>query len=105
MVQKLLSSLASAVAIAVVSAGGAHADGHHLKYNPQELQTLSGAEKVYNRINSVARAACKEQFDRHRLVRYSAQRERCVTTTVRELVSEVNHPNVYQVHANRGAAI
>jgi|GEM_PF-2261591 len=96
---KLMMMLAGAATLSSMSIEPANAENHEVRYAASELSTISGAEHVYSEIHATAIEVCGEEYGGHRLVKYRAERERCIVEVVDELVSEVNHPQLSSVHA------
>ncbi len=96
---KLIMMLAGAATLNSMSIEPANAENHEVRYDANELLTISGAEHVYSEIHATAIEVCGEEYGGHRLVKYRAERERCIVEVVDELVSEVNHPQLSTVHA------
>ncbi len=95
---KLMVMLAGAATLSSMSIDVAYAENQEIRYTASELSTVSGAEHVYSDIHAVAVEICGEEYGGHRLVKYRAERERCIIDLVDTLVSEVSDPVLSQVH-------
>jgi UrcA family protein len=100
------ASLAAAVmgvmvlgaAVAPASAGQLVGPDVTVRYSDLDLNTVAGAEKLYERIQQAAAQVCP-QADK-RLIEYQAVM-RCRNTVVAHAVSSVSNPQVTAVYAAR----
>jgi UrcA family protein len=91
--------LAAGALITMISASPAAASDREYRFAGADLSNASGVEHVYSEIYEIAEEICDEQYDGSRLVRYRAERERCIVEVVDDLVVEVDHPRLSRVHA------
>jgi len=94
--------LAGVATLSFMSINAAYAQDREFRYATAELSSLSGAENIYSRIQDTANKLCGDEYGGFRLVTHAAERERCVVDVVRELVTEINHPRLNQVHTALG---
>lgn len=94
--------LAGVATLTLMSINASFAQDREFRYATSEHSTLSGAEKIYSRVHDTAIELCGEEYGGFRLVTHAAERERCVNDVIRELVAEINHPQLDQLHAASG---
>lgn len=99
MTRKLMTAMAGAAALGLVSIGGAHAGGYEVRYSASELNSNGGAADVYAKIKNAAADYCNDRLGRDSVVKYRAARERCVANVTQELVSKVGDRRVEELHA------
>ncbi len=99
---KLIVMLAGAATLTSLSMGTAFAGDRDVRFNETELSSVSGAEKVYSRITAAAIEVCSEEYGGHRLVKYRAERERCIVEVVDEAIASVDYPILQEIHAANG---
>ncbi len=102
MTPKMIVILAGVATLTFMSINAAYAQDREFRYATAELSTLSGAERIYSRIQDTANKLCGEEYGGFRLVTHAPERKRCIDEIVRELVTEINHPQLDRVHAASG---
>ncbi|MEM8772214.1 MAG: UrcA family protein [Pseudomonadota bacterium] len=73
------------------------------RYQPDELQTRSGAMKTYKRLEKRVERACVRQGQRTLSERRFA--EDCMAELKDQMVAKIDHPRVNQLHARAGGTL
>jgi UrcA family protein len=68
-----------------------------VRYDDLNLATAAGANTLYHRISSAARAVCRDEYTRD--LGILAAIERCRANAIAKAVREVNNPQLALVHA------
>ena len=98
MTPKFIIVIAALATLSFMSAEVAYAKDHQLRYTASELSTISGAENVYSRITDAAIAFCGEAYGGFRLVTHRLERDRCIEDVIEDAITEINHPQLSDVH-------
>ena len=101
---RFLSVTAAAMAVLAWSASAQATDLNQrsdapsqvVKYDPSLLTTYSGAQQVYEKIQSAAWRVCLDMFDESGPDALS--RQNCIDTLVNDTVQKVNSPNLTAVY-------
>ncbi len=96
---KTATLFAAAALMACASLTQAHAGAYELRFAEAALSTDSGVERLYGEIVAVAEEYCDDYFRGYRMVRNRANRERCVDDVIVDIVSDIDHPRLYEEHA------
>jgi|GEM_PF-5141155 len=99
MAQKLLKLSAGIVIAAALFAPAAQAQEFEVRYKKTELTSFDGAVQVYQRIYETAQAHCDYQFKTFSSSKTRTRYDRCLRRTVKEIVGQIDHPNIDRAYA------
>lgn len=83
----------------IASAPPAFAAEREVRISQTQLASESGVAAAYDLIVEVAEDVCAENYSGPRLLRYLAERERCVRDLVNKAVEDAASPKLSAVHA------
>ena len=98
-----LIGAAAAICLLAAAQAGAGAPGIRVSYSDLDLNTASGVDALYRRINTAAQRWCEDLNLRTGSRINSGYRE-CVTDTVNNTVGSLNLPTLSALHADRSRA-
>lgn len=70
---------------------------YEVSFSQAELESTTGAEQVYARIQGAAFEVCKDEFGGDRFVVKRREMKKCVVEVVQELVNKANHKNLKKI--------
>lgn len=83
----------------LASVSSSFAAERQLRFSEEQLANDSGATAAYEQIVQISEEICIENFDGARLVRYRAERERCIIELVDQAITDAENPALSAIHA------